>query len=216
MGFHMETTTTKRAFRQRMRALLSSLDAEDAASRSLRAASNFRALSEYARADIVLAFLSMPGEIGTEALVDAAMADGKIAAVPRMERTPEDGDIIAFVPLPHDYRSWPLDRYGIPEPPVDAPALSAEALGAARVIVATPGLAFDRNGGRLGRGKGYYDRFLSSAREAAARQGGSLVACGLCFALQLVDEVPTGEGDQRVDMAVTEDGIAPMLRNRPQ
>jgi 5-formyltetrahydrofolate cyclo-ligase len=198
----------KKSLRKRMKALLAGMGAEDAARLSQRAAGHFRALPGYAMADIVLAFLSMPGEIGTEALVEAAMADGKVVAVPRMERSPGEGDRIVFVPLPRDYRSWPLDRYGIPEPPAEVRALEPRELGAARVIVATPGLAFDRRGGRLGRGKGYYDRFLAGARADAAREGGSLVACGLCFALQLVDEVPTGEGDQRVDLVVTEDGEA--------
>lgn len=191
-----------------MKALLSALAPDDAAQRSLGAAGRFRDLPEYAMADIILAFLSMPGEIGTEALVEAAMADGKAVAVPRMERSAEEGDYIVFVPLPRDYRSWPLDRYGIPEPPAGAAALSPETLGAARVVVATPGLAFDRRGGRLGRGKGYYDRFLARAREASARYGGSLVACGLCYAAQLLDEAPMGDRDQRVDLVVTEDGRA--------
>mgnify|MGYP001478947040 CR=1 FL=1 len=200
----MDGMDAKKALRKAMKAKLAGMGIVDAAQRSIRAAGHFRALPSYAMADIVLAFLSMPGEIGTEALVEAALADGKVVAVPRMERTPEGGDYIVFVPLPRDYRSWPLDRYGIPEPPADAPALAPRELGAARVIVATPGLAFDRRGGRLGRGKGYYDRFLSRAREAAARYGGSLVACGLCYAVQMVDEVPTGDGDQRVDLVVTE------------
>jgi len=204
----MDTIDPKKALRQRMKALLAGMDHSDAAQRSLGATGHFRALPGYATADIVLAFLSMPGEIGTEALVEAAMADGKVVAVPRMEKSLAEGDYIVFVPLPREYRSWPLDRYGIPEPPVDTPALGPGELGAAKVIVATPGLAFDRRGGRLGRGKGYYDRFLSQAREAAARYGGSLLACGLCYALQLVDEVPTSGGDQRVDMVVTENGRA--------
>jgi 5-formyltetrahydrofolate cyclo-ligase len=198
----------KKTLRKRMKALLADMDAAEAARRSTLAGRHFRALSDYATADIVLAFLSMPGEICTETLVEAAMSDGKIVAVPRMETSPADGDYIVFIPLPRDYRSWPLDRYGIPEPPADAPVLEPRELGAARVIVATPGLAFDRRGGRLGRGKGYYDRFLARARVDAARYGGSLVACGICYAAQVLDEAPMGEGDQRVDLVVTEEGRA--------
>lgn len=198
----------KKELRKLVKATLKAMDPAEAIQRSLRAAEQFRNLPEYEAADVLLAFLSMPGEIGTEALVEAAMADGKVVAVPRMERSPEDGDYIVFIPLPRDYRSWPLDRYGIPEPPADAAALEPRELGAAKTIVATPGLAFDRMGGRLGRGKGYYDRFLSQAREDAARYGGSLLACGLCYAMQIVDEVPTGEDDQRVDIIITEDGTA--------
>ena len=71
---------------------------------------------------------------------------------------------------------------------------------AGRVLVAAPGLAFDREGNRLGRGKGYYDRFLARARAAAA--GVSVI--GVCLTEQLVTAVPHGERDQRLDGIVTE------------
>jgi 5-formyltetrahydrofolate cyclo-ligase len=63
-----------------------------------------------------------------------------------------------------------------------------------------PGLAFDRAGNRLGRGKGYYDRFLVRAR----RGGPGLAAIGVCLAGQLVAEVPHSALDQRVDGVVTD------------
>jgi 5-formyltetrahydrofolate cyclo-ligase len=203
----MSLTEEKAEARRRIKSLLGDMRPEEAEERSLRAADHFRVLPEYAGASIVLAFLSMKGEIRTESLVDGALAEGKIVAVPRMESSPEAGEYIVFVPLPHDYHSWPLDRYGIPEPPADLQELPEEELGSASVIVVTPGLAFDRRGYRLGRGKGYYDRFLSSAHASTARLGGSIIACGFCYATQLVDKVPTGEGDQAVDLVVTEEGL---------
>ena len=202
----MSLIEEKAEVRKRIKALLKAMDPEEASERSKRAADKVRALPEYGEAEIVLAFLSMGGEIGTESLVGAALSDGKIVAVPRMEFSPGAGHYLVFIPLPLDYQTWPRDRFGIPEPPADARELSEEELCSVSVIVVTPGLAFDRGGGRLGRGKGYYDRYLSGVRAGAARLGGSVVACGFCFAAQLVDEVPKGEGDMAVDLVVTEDG----------
>lgn len=202
----MSLTEKKTETRKRIKTLLKVMGSDEAEERSLRAADNFRTLPEYLGANIILAFLSMGGEIRTESLIDTALAEGKVVAVPRMEYSPETGHYLVFVPLPRDYHSWPRDRYGIPEPTADIGELPEEKLFSASVIVATPGLAFDRRGGRLGRGKGYYDRFLSGARADAARLRGSVIACGFCYAAQLVNEVPMGEDDVAVDLVVTEDG----------
>jgi len=67
-------------------------------------------------------------------------------------------------------------------------------------VVVTPGLAFDREGNRLGYGGGYYDRYLQRMGRAAAR-------VGIAFSLQIVDRVPAEPGDQRVDVIVTDQEV---------
>ena len=67
-----------------------------------------------------------------------------------------------------------------------------------------PGVAFDREGGRLGFGKGCYDAFLGSI---------DTFKVGLCYGVQLVDEVPTEEHDIKMDMIVTECGIIVIKKN---
>ena len=62
-------------------------------------------------------------------------------------------------------------------------------------IILIPGLAFDLQGGRLGRGMGYYDRFLAKHP--------SLVKIGLCYDFQIIPEVPTEEHDVRMDYIVS-------------
>jgi 5-formyltetrahydrofolate cyclo-ligase len=66
-------------------------------------------------------------------------------------------------------------------------------------IVFVPGLAFDRKGLRLGRGKGYYDRFLASLDGSSPRP----VRCGIAFAEQFVEEVPIESHDRPVDVLFT-------------
>jgi 5-formyltetrahydrofolate cyclo-ligase len=69
-------------------------------------------------------------------------------------------------------------------------------------LVLVPGLAFTRDGWRLGRGGGFYDRFLA---ELPART----VKLGVCFEVQIVEALPAEEYDQRVDAVVTESGCGP-------
>ena len=208
----MSLAERKSEVRKSIKSILKTLPPVEAEIRSRRAAELACALPEYGAANVVLAFLSMGEEIKTSDLIARALADGKLVAVPRMESSPELGDYIVFIPLSSDYETWPLDRFGIPTPTKDAKALTDDQLGASLVFAATPGLAFDRAGNRLGRGKGYYDRFLAHARALAANLGGSIFACGFCFSGQIVDKVPCGEGDMRVDAIVTEEGAIDLNR----
>jgi 5-formyltetrahydrofolate cyclo-ligase len=83
---------------------------------------------------------------------------------------------------------------GIDEPCV----LDAGDLGPDLVLV--PGRAFDRAGGRLGRGGGYYDRFL-------APLAGEGLLCGVCYGVQVVPCVPRGPGDVAVDRVLTDEAV---------
>ena len=84
-------------------------------------------------------------------------------------------------------------KFGIREPSPDAPPA-----GNGFDLLLVPGLAFDLRGGRLGRGRGYYDRFLAGA-------GG--IRVGVCFEDQIADGVPSGPDDRRMDFLVTPSAI---------
>jgi len=87
-------------------------------------------------------------------------------------------------------------RYGIPEPsPLLPAATSKECADELNYLV--PGLAFDRSGNRLGRGRGYYDRLLAPASGRKT---------GVFFQFQELDAVPGEPNDRRLDAAVTEKG----------
>ena len=179
--------------RAAMTAVLNGIDAADLAVRSVRAAGRLAETEAWRRADTVLAFLSMPRELDTSAVIAAARAKGKCVAVPRIE-----GDALRFLVLPGEADNLPRDRWGIPEPDPSWQALDLARAG--RVLVAAPGLAFDRHGNRLGRGKGYYDRFLADARAAAK----SITVIGICLSEQIVGAVPCETRDQVLDAIVTE------------
>ena len=84
-------------------------------------------------------------------------------------------------------------HFGIYEPHPNSPSA-----GNGFDLILVPGLAFDTGGGRLGRGKGYYDRFLAGARGFCV---------GLCFDDQIVERVPMESHDQRMDFVVTPSAI---------
>ena len=195
--------------RKTMTAYLGGLGPAEIEAWSTRIAEYLTATAEWRAADTVLCFLSMPHELDTTPLIAAARAWKKTVAVPLMEA----GEI-RFVVLPpgagghrrelaalrREPAALARDRWGIPVPDPAWPAI--DLARAARPLVAAPGLAFDRLGNRLGRGKGYYDRYLKRAR-AGARD---LIALGICFSGQVLEEVPHGADDQRVDGVVTEKG----------
>jgi 5-formyltetrahydrofolate cyclo-ligase len=185
---------TKADLRKRMKTVLGRVGERELADRGRTAARLLEATKAWKAADLVLAFLSMPGEIDTAPVLEAARRAGKAVAVPRIE-----GDRLGFRLMPPGPGPLPRDRWGIPVPDASWPELPVA--GAGRILMVTPGLAFDRQGNRLGRGRGYYDRFLA---EAGAAWAGRFTAIGFCLSEQVVDSVPTDGRDRRVDGIVSD------------
>jgi 5-formyltetrahydrofolate cyclo-ligase len=123
--------------------------------------------------------------------------------LPRVE--PKSGKMQLY------YTRGPADlepgRWGIPMPSDKLPLWDGEK----RIdLVLVPGLAFDRFGGRLGYGAGYYDRFFSELQASCDRLGTVFPArAAPAFNLQVVEHVPMEHHDWRVTSIVTETGIIP-------
>ncbi|MCC3862177.1 5-formyltetrahydrofolate cyclo-ligase [Pseudemcibacter aquimaris] len=98
---------------------------------------------------------------------------------------------------PLEFRSWDM-RSELKDGPFGTKE-SAEDVVTPEVIL-VPLLAFDENGGRLGYGGGFYDRTLSKLRAENA----DLIAVGIAYEGQKIDQVPMDDYDQRLDMIVTE------------
>ena len=93
--------------------------------------------------------------------------------------------------------------YGILEPRPELRALPSRRVEAGQIdLVMVPGVAFDRRGGRLGHGKGYYDRFLPRLRP-------DVLAVGVAFECQLLGEVPMLPSDVFMDRVITEEAVCP-------
>lgn len=143
----------------------------------------------------VLAYHPLPEEVALLPALERLAASGRRLWLPRVA-----GDSLRFHRV-EDLRSG-LERhaYGMQEPRPELPLFDpARARGP--VLVVTPGVAFDRRLNRLGRGRGYYDRFLRSVRSVP---GLRLLAVAVAFSEQLVGAVPHQAEDERVDALVTE------------
>ncbi|MGQ0669526.1 MAG: 5-formyltetrahydrofolate cyclo-ligase [Actinomycetota bacterium] len=143
-------------------------------------------LPEIREAGTVMCFASFGAEVSTEDIIGRLIGEGCRVALPRVV----GGEIEAAPYRPGD--PVVVAPFGAAEPQGDA-ALPPEEVD----VVITPGLAFDRDGYRVGYGGGFYDRFFRRTRGDALR-------VGICFAVQLVDAVPHGPADERVDLLVTE------------
>ncbi|HWI50966.1 MAG TPA: 5-formyltetrahydrofolate cyclo-ligase [Symbiobacteriaceae bacterium] len=156
----------------------------------------------FAAARLVLLYIAFRGEVATEAIAAAAVAAGKGLALPRVIREPR-GLVL------HAYNGDPATlargAYGIAEPRPDWPVVAPAAVD----LVVVPGVAFDRTGGRLGYGGGYYDRLLPEIR--AAHPGAMLV--GLAYDCQVTDGLPRDPHDIPVDGLATELGYVSFGRD---
>jgi 5-formyltetrahydrofolate cyclo-ligase len=185
----------KAEVRRRMKALLAGIPAAELSNRSALAAARLLSTPWWRDAGTVLSFLAMPGEPDPRAVVAAARAAGKPAAAPLIV----DGDL-QFRVIAGNTERLARDARGIPQPDPSWPAWTPGS-DPARVLVVTPGLAFDEKMRRLGRGGGYYDRFLARLR---ALPGIRCTAVAFCLDEQVVDRLPHDVRDQPVDGIVTD------------
>lgn len=182
----------KSVLRRQLRARLKSLSALERRSQSVAAGRLLQPLIERQRAACepsapVALFVSMAWEIDTAPLDAWLREQGIPRALPAIV-----GDELAFRRVPADAEIDDLPRgvWNIPAPGPEHPTVGLEDCA----LVVCPGLAFDRQGGRLGQGRGYYDRAL-----VAARARGEVVAIGFGLDEQEVEAVPTDAHDQPLD-----------------
>lgn len=153
-------------------------------------------LPEYKHAKIVLYYVDARSEVRTGPHLAAALAAGKTVLVPWCD---EKGELQLF--RLNDPTELEVGMYDILEPPKSMRRRPDRVALAKDVDVAfIPGVAFDKHGGRVGHGKGYYDKLLGGVRRDSP-----LVA--LAFECQLFDGVPTDDHDVFMDYVVTEDRV---------
>lgn len=103
----------------------------------------------------------------------------------------------------HTASGWGIGSYGILEPSPSLPRFGKDIPWGRSPLILVPGRVFDRQGGRIGRGKGYYDRFLRSLR----LKGFEGLSVGICFSVQVVERLPITQQDESVDCIITEEGV---------
>lgn len=152
-----DLSQAKREARSAAKARLHTLTPEDLAAAGAEIADKLFARPDWQDADTVFCFVSLPSEPDTEPILRAALDQGKRLCVPRML----GGGRMELVELLSLDTLRP-NALGIREP-VSGPIILPETLGS-RALAVVPCLAAGRDGVRLGRGGGYYDRFLAGFR----------------------------------------------------
>lgn len=173
----------KQAIRREIRNKKQAMTEEQivAASETLRRL--FTATELYRNAKTIYGYLSYNQEVRTLPILAQALADGKQVAVPKVY-----GSEMRFICLP-DLTEVAKGYSGIPEPIADEPVADDPT-----ALVLMPGLAFDRQGHRLGYGGGFYDKFL------AIEPNHPTVA--LCYEFQLLPHLETEKYDIPVDLVL--------------
>ncbi|MFH1539031.1 MAG: 5-formyltetrahydrofolate cyclo-ligase [bacterium] len=164
---------------------------EEIEEKSGRIASRLRSLPEYEAAHTVLFYASFRSEVATGAMIENAIEEGRKVCLPRVDGASKDLDIFWVKDPEADLAPGAWD---IPEPRPDV----CEKVPPEEIDLAiVPGVAFDREGNRLGFGGGYYDRFIPKLRDGTPK-------AGVAFDLQVIPAVTMGEFDQKVSIIVTE------------
>ncbi|XP_004617605.2 5-formyltetrahydrofolate cyclo-ligase [Sorex araneus] len=149
---------------------------------------------QYQKARRVSIFLSMPDEVDTGAIVHDIFQQGKACFIPRYQPGSSHMDMVRLT-SPDELAALPRTSWNIQQPSDDEVLEEALSTGGLDLIF-MPGLGFDTEGHRLGRGKGYYDAFL---QRCLGQQPAAPYTLALAFREQVCPYVPVDEGDMQVD-----------------
>ncbi|MHA1270249.1 MAG: 5-formyltetrahydrofolate cyclo-ligase [Candidatus Helarchaeota archaeon] len=149
---------------------------------------------EYIKAKKLIIYCSKDYEVQTEKIIKYSLTNGKRVIVPI---TNQKKRILEFSEIKDFDKELEISTFNIPEP-------KKEFIRYVNIddiqLVIIPGLGFDQEGGRLGYGFGYFDRFLNSLKNP-------VLIIGLAFELQLVDRLPLSTHDVKVNFIITENRV---------
>lgn len=187
----------KNTLRASMKEFLAGISPEERHARSLAACHNLMTTREFKNSQMIMIFLSMPSEVETSTVALKAWQEGKSVAVPRVDWNSKRMEPVEIKSLDTGMQTTAIGGgpgvTGLREP------ISGTVVPLGLIdMVVIPGLAFDRRGFRVGRGRGFYDRFL-------AQQDFQGIRAALCFHEQLQGEsIPCEPHDVPMNLIVTD------------
>jgi 5-formyltetrahydrofolate cyclo-ligase len=191
----MNNAEQKRQVRKQIQQILAGIQPEVRLQKSRVICNEVLLSAEYKKASVVMLFLSMLHEVDTTAMILDAFQQGKTVAVPKMSWQQRHMIPVEIQSLDTGLQ---IDRMGLRNPTTGTPVPHEDI-----DLVIVPGLGFDRQGNRLGRGGAYYDRFLASPGMRAQKWA-------VAFSEQILDAVPHDDKDIPVDAIITDAGILRM------
>ncbi len=223
----------KQEYRNRYKTVRNGMSRHDVDSKSAQICRNILDSDIYREAHYLYAYYPLENEVDVRLVAETAWQEGKSVAFPKVF-----GEAMRFFEV-KDFGQLTEGAFGVMEPvenagavPVDwmddkgncggdesyraGAALSGRKPGSP-LLVLVPGVAFDRQGNRMGYGKGYYDRYFDSFAESQKRGPSvegpqSITLLGVSYACQIADRLPVKSHDLTVPYLITEDGI--VLSNR--
>ena len=190
----MNDVTNKPALRRRLRDVLAGMSDADRHAKSIGACTLLATTPEFAAASTVMLYLSTAMEVDTAPLALKCWQAGKSVVVPRVSW---DQRRILPVEISSLQTGLTTGGHGIREPD----ATSGKPIPIDLIdLVVVPGLGFSENGYRIGRGMGFYDRFLAQPDFVG-------VSCGLAFSDQVEPVIPVLDHDMPLSMLVTDRGV---------
>ena len=188
----MPTNSDKSALRESLRRRICTLTPEQRHAKSLAACSLATAAPEFAAARVVMLYLSTPDEVDTASIALRCWQASKTVVVPKVlwqQRRMLPMEITSLTAglgtNPQGFRE-PVSGKPFPTDSID--------------LVIVPGLGFGLDGSRIGRGMGFYDRFLCSEEFLGT-------SCGLAFEEQVIEGMPAEAHDIPVNMLATDRGL---------
>ena len=194
----MVESLNKAAIRKQLRDVLERMSDADRHAKSLTVCGLIAATPEFLAARVIMLYLSTPLEVDTAPLALRAWQAGKTVVVPKVAWDQRRMLPVEITSL-HDQMT--STGNGIKEPIAGRP-MPVEFID----MVLVPGLGFTNNGFRIGRGMGFYDRFLAQSDFVG-------LSCGLAFSEQIVKELPLLDHDVPLSMLATDRGVARFASN---
>ena len=174
---------TKTEIRRSVRNAIATLSEGERISQSAQIVSHIASLEEVQHAKVVALFASLADEPSTTDLI-AQLSPYKRVVLPRIE-----GEEMEFYDISEGLHEG---AFGIMEPQGTTPIEPSEI-----DVMIVPGVAFTRDGSRCGRGKGFYDKYLS-------RRGFRAYTIGICYPCQIVEVLPCEEHDVTMNLVISE------------
>lgn len=157
----------------------------------------------FKEASCVLSFVSYGTEIKTNQLLDIILNENKMLCLPRTENEKME---FYYINSDEDFsEQTEIGEYGITVPKSNQDKLDLNSIPDKTLII-IPGLAFDEQGNRLGKGKGYYDKFLAELLSTSEKEK-ILGIVGYCYDFQIIDKVITEPNDIPVDYIISDKRI---------
>ena len=192
----------KSAMRKNIRAALAAMTEEQRHEASVSACTRLIGLDAFTSAQVVMLYMPMANEVDLTSAAVRCFRRGQTVCVPRVDWKRDEIEPVEEMSL--DDHIMDCDEHGVRVPKHCSPVI----LSSIDAIV-VPGLAFDSQGNRLGRGGGHYDRFLAKIKP-------TVTTIGLVFDQQIVDNVPTKPHDRAVDIVVTDRRVTQARASRTQ